>query len=395
MKLFGEDDNDLISITAYWGNTIGGGDGSDTIALEGGSQHSISGGAGADRISLGTAASSTVYYATGDGNDTVWGFNTTDLLTVPNNYSTEQKGSDLNVKVGSGSVLLKDAVKLGTVNINGKTVTIGEDKTVTQQEVIKNFMTALDKSTSTNATTLLDNAVKTASNGKFTTIQKAIDAMVKDCQYSASGDEFLRNYCGIILNNEDTGAISGADAGGRLKTAKSVITESGTKSSLDRSKYDSYYVWYDDKNSGLIIGYADAGTVTKDKQHIMDCAYTWWASEAVKLIDESYGYSFSDLRSHEGMMRNLIIRTTSTGELMLIVVARIDNDEEMEKFKTLLQFVADKFPQITSLQYVINNKVNDSIGDLDTFTFKGRDHIFEEMEGLIPSQIPPGNGTNC
>ena len=94
------------------------------------------------------------------------------------------------------------------------------------------------------------------------------------------------------------------------------------------------------------------------------------------------GYSFSDLRSHEGMMRNLIIRTTSTGELMLIVVARIDNEAEMERFMTLLQFVADKFPEITSLQYVINNKVNDSIGDLETHTFKGRDHIFEEMEGL-------------
>ena len=94
------------------------------------------------------------------------------------------------------------------------------------------------------------------------------------------------------------------------------------------------------------------------------------------------GYTFSDLRSHEGMMRNLIVRTASTGELMLIVVARIDNDAEMKKLMTLLQFVADKFPQITSLQYVINNKVNDSIGDLDTYTFKGRDHIFEEMEGL-------------
>ena len=95
-----------------------------------------------------------------------------------------------------------------------------------------------------------------------------------------------------------------------------------------------------------------------------------------------HGYTFSDLRSHEGMMRNLIVRTTSTGELMLIVVARIDDSVEMEHFNQLLQFVADKFPQITSLQYVINNKVNDSIGDLETFTFKGRDHIFEEMEGL-------------
>ena len=91
----------------------------------------------------------------------------------------------------------------------------------------------------------------------------------------------------------------------------------------------------------------------------------------------AHGYTFSDLRSHEGMLRNLIVRTSSTGELMLIVVARIDDSAEMERFNQLLQFVADQFPQITSLQYVINNKVNDSIGDLETFTFKGRDHIFE------------------
>ena len=95
-----------------------------------------------------------------------------------------------------------------------------------------------------------------------------------------------------------------------------------------------------------------------------------------------HNYTFIDLRQHTGMMRNLIIRTASTGELMVIVVARVEGDAEMQQFLTLMEFVKQTFPQITSLQYVINNKVNDAIGDLEVMLYSGRDHIFEEMEGL-------------
>ena len=95
-----------------------------------------------------------------------------------------------------------------------------------------------------------------------------------------------------------------------------------------------------------------------------------------------HNYTFIDLRQHTGMMRNLIIRTASTGELMAIVVARVEGNAEMQQFLTLMEFVKQTFPQITSLQYVINNKVNDAIGDLEVMLYSGRDHIFEEMEGL-------------
>ena len=67
---------------------------------------------------------------------------------------------------------------------------------------------------------------------------------------------------------------------------------------------------------------------------------------------------------------------------MVILICKIEKDEEMELFKQLLQHVADTFPEITSLLYIINNKCNDTITDLDVYTFKGKDHIFEEMEGL-------------
>lgn len=95
-----------------------------------------------------------------------------------------------------------------------------------------------------------------------------------------------------------------------------------------------------------------------------------------------HNYSFFNLRSQEGMLRNLMIRTSSTGELMVLLQCKIVEEREMELMKQLLSFVADKFPQITSLLYVVNNKCNDTINDLEVVVFKGNDHIFEEMEGL-------------
>ncbi len=89
--------------------------------------------------------------------------------------------------------------------------------------------------------------------------------------------------------------------------------------------------------------------------------------------------SFFDLRKQEGFLRTMIVRTSSIGELMLIMVF-FHEDKELRE--ALLQFIADKFPQINSLLYIINEKANDTITDREVHVFKGRDHIFEEMEGL-------------
>lgn len=94
------------------------------------------------------------------------------------------------------------------------------------------------------------------------------------------------------------------------------------------------------------------------------------------------GLSFFNLRTQEGLLRNLMIRTSSTGELMVLLQCNVTTPEEELQMKGLLQYVADGFPEITSLLYVINNKCNDTIGDLDVHVFRGNDHIFEEMEGL-------------
>ena len=95
-----------------------------------------------------------------------------------------------------------------------------------------------------------------------------------------------------------------------------------------------------------------------------------------------HGLAFYNIRNHEGLLRTLMIRTSSTGELMVLLQVRVSQDKDLDQTKKLLAHVADMFPQITSLLYVVNNKCNDTINDLDVEVFKGNDHIFEEMEGL-------------
>jgi len=91
------------------------------------------------------------------------------------------------------------------------------------------------------------------------------------------------------------------------------------------------------------------------------------------------GLSFYDLRNHEGNLRNLIIRTSSTGEVMVVVVFAY---VEQEQVNGLMDYLLVNFPEVTSLQYIINQKKNDTIFDQDVITYAGRDHIFEEMNGL-------------
>lgn len=103
---------------------------------------------------------------------------------------------------------------------------------------------------------------------------------------------------------------------------------------------------------------------------------------AVRDYAYAHNFPFFDLRTQEGLLRNIMVRTSSTGELMVVLQCKVTDDEGRRKMEEILQFMADSFPQITSLMYVINNKCNDTIGDLDVEVFKGNDHIFEEMEEL-------------
>lgn len=89
--------------------------------------------------------------------------------------------------------------------------------------------------------------------------------------------------------------------------------------------------------------------------------------------------SFFNARNHSGLLRTLMIRTTSIGEIMVLVQFFADNKKQRE---LVMNYLKDTFTEITSLQYVINEKPNDTIYDQDIILYNGRDYILEEMEGL-------------
>lgn len=99
----------------------------------------------------------------------------------------------------------------------------------------------------------------------------------------------------------------------------------------------------------------------------------------VKNFANKNGLTFFNPRRQEGLLRTLMIRTSSTGEIMVLIQFFEDNREHRE---LLLNHIKEKFPEITALLYVINSKGNDTIYDQEVICFAGRDHIFEEMEGL-------------
>lgn len=106
-------------------------------------------------------------------------------------------------------------------------------------------------------------------------------------------------------------------------------------------------------------------------------------SNEIRLFIRDYalskGYTFYDLKDQQGLMRTIMVRIASTCEIMLIVVFGEDNPEAVND---VMEAIKEKFPQITSLLYVINLKVNDTIGDQEVITYSGKPYIEEEMEGL-------------
>ena len=171
----------------------------------------------------------------------------------------------------------------------------------TQQEVIKKFMASLD-TTTLSGKAALDEAIKAATN-YFDNIEDAIAQMIKDSKNAKNSNDFLKNYCGINLDNTDTGAITGADAGGSTsKTDASIVPESG---SLKTYKKNSFTV------NGLTVKLVEFPDWTSANQNITStknlnyknlnytqkyiwrAAYTWWIKNALKLIEDSYGTNYS------------------------------------------------------------------------------------------------------
>ncbi len=136
---------------------------------------------------------------------------------------------------------------------------------------------------------------------------------------------------------------------------------------------------YDHRNA---VGFHVPGLFDK----VVDIEKCWLQEEPSNQIRNTIreyalenSLEFFDLREQHGLLRNLIIRTSSNGELMVILSFFRNDKEDIDE---LLSFLDKEFPMITSLQYVVNSKANDTILDQDIIVFKGKDHIVEEMGDL-------------
>ena len=133
------------------------------------------------------------------------------------------------------------------------------------------------------------------------------------------------------------------------------------------------------------IGFHITGAFDKilpiEKCWLMDDLHNQIRNEIRDYATE-HGLSFFDLRAQIGLLRDVIIRNSNTGEWMVIIQFHYDETGGEKEALELLQHIADKFPQISALMYLDNQKCNDTIGDQDIRVFKGNDHIFETMEEL-------------
>lgn len=133
------------------------------------------------------------------------------------------------------------------------------------------------------------------------------------------------------------------------------------------------------------IGFHITGAFDKiypiEKCWLMDDLHNQIRNEINRYAKEQ-DLAFYDIRAQHGLLRDLMMRNSNTGEFMLLVQFHYDEEGDEEKAMALLQHIADAFPQITSLIYVDNQKGNDTFGDLELTTFKGTDFIYETMEDL-------------
>jgi 23S rRNA (uracil1939-C5)-methyltransferase len=100
---------------------------------------------------------------------------------------------------------------------------------------------------------------------------------------------------------------------------------------------------------------------------------------SVKQFADESGLTFFDIRNHEGLLRNLMIRTSSTNDLMVLVQFY---EEDEKNINLLMEHIKTSFPEITSLLYIINQKANNTMYDQEVICYNGEDHIMEEMDGL-------------
>ena len=186
----------------------------------------------------------------------------------------------------------------------------------TQQDVIKKFMAALDTTTA-QGEVAVDEAISASSS--FTSYKSLLNQIVSDCKTVNDADKFLKTYCGIDLDNGDTGAISGSDAGGNLiKTAESIFPEEGELINFTGNEFTANGLTV---KLGKIKGVSNVARnfsdLSSQEAYLWQSIYTWWMNGSLDLIAESYGnnYGFNSQSSATTKTMWVIFNNTGKGTL--------------------------------------------------------------------------------
>lgn len=188
----------------------------------------------------------------------------------------------------------------------------------------------------------------------------------------------------VINNLKRIGHLSLPDVTPILGSEKQYFYRNKMEFSFSDSRWLTYDEIHSEKDLGdtNALGFHIPGMWDK----ILDINTCWLQQDpsnairnAIKAFAVEYHLEFFNTRNQSGLLRTLMIRTTSIGDIMVVVQFY---KEDQKKRELLLDYISETFPQITSLQYIINEKANDTIYDQDVICYKGQDHIFEEMEGL-------------
>ncbi len=260
----------------------------NVLVLTDGGQTTVNGevtvkmGAGNNTLTGDSAAQ--IYQYVG-GNDLITNYSGEDTIQITSgkidSYSFD--GGDLIFKIGTGSLRLKNMTNhaITVKDSSGKTTTKIYGNGYSPQQVIKNFVGSM-VNTALDSRLKLDEAIQACSG--FNSLQEVIDKMVADCRSVNNAEIFLRDYCGIILDNDDRDAVVGWDAGGlTMKTQSDLFPQSGD---AVYPKSTTFTI------RGLTITVPEKDTLSEKEQLVVQGFYSWWAEEAIKLIEETFGISF-------------------------------------------------------------------------------------------------------
>ena len=376
ITLTGNAGNNVI-YAGQGGTGMNGGAGDDSLIVDGRYSDTLTGGTGSDtyvvnkKLTSGTVLTiNQGDYLSGDEDKLQFqSINKEDVIySLQGNALTimHSSGGTLSVSDWNTNPLRSVTFANGSVSdaeINAR-VNSSIDRTVTQQSVIKSFMRSLDDTTmiagaddaekTAAAKSALDVAVTFASNYKYTGWDSLVSSFINDIYTYAKMDEgnddewmtvtnseggeekiiepgidrFLKEYCGITLLNEDTGSITGSDAGGAtVKTADTIVPETtGSLDNLIASESSATTI------NGLTFRWPEE--LTAEQQTMVNAINTWWAREGLNLIEESYGMSFTE----EGTTVtdiDVVFKTKESSTLASVTSRSYENGESFKLTLTI------------------------------------------------------------